>query len=368
MKMEDGEVMRLVALGLSLAAASCLYVYVLNRRLIQLRDNRHKSWLIRAGGLLSVTLGAALGYLAAGTPWLFLPVAVLLVTAAGEARRWLIRRRCAGSAPVAQEAAPIRLFVPNTTTDLAVRRYELAVPDWRGPALRIAHVSDLHLNSHLPLAYFEDAVRRVAAADPDLLFYTGDFITHAEFIGLIPRVLALARGRLGTFGVLGNHDYWADPAAVAEALRSARVTLLGGECTRVPVDAGYTVLLAGCESPWSQQPLPPACVPASGELPLLLTHTPDNIYPLSRLGYAAIFAGHYHAGQIRLPGLGSLVVPSRYGRRFDHGHFIVNETHLFVTAGVGSAEPPLRLWCQPDIFIVDIAGGKSAAQSAATVL
>lgn len=356
MTMENGEAVRLVAIGLFVAAAACVYLYVLNRSLIQLRDNRHKSWLIRVGGLLSVTLSAALGYLAAGTPWLFLPVAVLLVTAAGEARRWLIRRRCAGAAPVAQEAAPVRLSVPNTTTDLAVRRYEMAVPGWRGPRLRIAHISDLHLNSHLPLAYFEDAVRRVAAAGPDLIFYTGDYITHVEFIDLAPRVLALARGRLGTFGVLGNHDYWADPAVVAEVVRSAGVTLLGGECVRIPAGEGGTVLLTGCESPWSHRPLPSGCAPADGELPLMLTHTPDNIYALSRLGYAAIFAGHYHAGQIRLPGLGPLVVPSRYGRRFDHGHFVVHGTHLFVTAGVGSAEPPVRLWCQPDVFIVDVRG------------
>lgn len=346
-----------VALVVSVAAGACVYLFILNRRLIQIRDSRHKSWLIRAGGLLSLTLGGALGYLAAGTPWRFIPAVVLVVTALGEARRLIIRRRCAGAEPVAQEAAAIRLATPNTTTDLAVRRYELAVPGWRGPSLRIAHVSDLHLNSHLPLAYFENALRRVAAAEPDLIFYTGDFITHAEFIGLAPRVLALAHGRLGTFGVLGNHDYWAGPTAVAEAVRSAGVTLLGGECVRVPAGDGGTVLLAGCESPWSHQPPPPACAPAPGELPLMLTHTPDNVYRLSRLGYAAIFAGHYHAGQMRLPLLGALVVPSKYGRRFDHGHFVVRGTHLFVTAGVGSAEPPMRLWCQPDVFIVDVRGG-----------
>ena len=62
------------------------------------------------------------------------------------------------------------------------------------------------------------------------------------------------------------------------------------------------------------------------------------------------------AARCEFPGWGALVVPSKYGRRFDHGHFVINGTHLFVTAGVGSAEPPLRLWCQPDIFIVDVGG------------
>jgi predicted MPP superfamily phosphohydrolase len=67
-----------------------------------------------------------------------------------------------------------------------------------------------------------------------------------------------------------------------------------------------------------------------------------------------VFAGHYHAGQFRIPYIGSVVVPSTYGRRFDHGHFIVNGTHLFATSGIGVAVLPFRIYCQPDIFIVDV--------------
>jgi predicted MPP superfamily phosphohydrolase len=51
-----------------------------------------------------------------------------------------------------------------------------------------------------------------------------------------------------------------------------------------------------------------------------------------------------------------VIVPSRFGRLFDHGHFVVNGTHLFVSSGVGSATPALRFYCQPDIFVIDVAG------------
>jgi hypothetical protein len=347
---------RVIPTLLSCAAAACVYIFFLNRVLIQMRDARRKSLLIRAGGLASVALGGALGYLAAGTPWLLLPLALLLITALGEVRRLIIRRRCAGSPPVEVTAAGVSWRKPDTTTALAVRRYAITVPGWRGPDLRVAHLSDLHLNNHLPLAYYEEVMRRVAAAKPDLIFFTGDFVTHARYIDLLPEILSLARGRLGTFGILGNHDYWADPAAVADTVGAAGITLLQDASVRVPSGDGNHILVTGCEAPWSAQTPSTIAAPATGDLALLLTHTPDNIYRLSRLGYAAIFAGHYHAGQMRLPGLGSLVVPSKYGRRFDHGHLVANNTHLFVTAGIGSAEPPLRLWCQPDVFIVDVLG------------
>lgn len=346
---------RSIAILLAAAAGASAYLFLLNRVLIQMRDARAKSFLIRSGGLLSVAAAGVAGYFAAGTWWLIVPVAVLTIAALGEVRRLITRWRHRGAAPVAVEGPAVRLARPRTTTDLVVRRYAVAAPGWRGPDLRIAHISDLHLNSHLPLSYFRDTMHRVAEAEPDLVFFTGDFVTYRRYASLLPEVLPLARGRLGTFGILGNHDCWADPGIVAEAVTASGVTLLANGGTRIVTGNGNSVLVAGCELPWAREPWQPP-VPAAGELALLLTHTPDNVYWLSKLGFAAIFAGHYHGGQIRLPWLGALVVPSRYGRRFDHGHFVMHGTHLFVTAGVGSAEPPVRLWCPPDVFIVNVTG------------
>jgi predicted MPP superfamily phosphohydrolase len=350
---------------LSLFAGACAYLFFLNRYLIEIKDRRRKFPIV-AGGLLAAGLGSALfGRLSAGTLWMVLPVLVLAATLVGEVRRLVIRRRCQGEPPVVQESGGTSWRRPLTTTDLAIVHYQIACPDWRGPGLKIAHVSDFHANHHLPLAYYESAMRRVAATQPDLIFLTGDFVSKREFVPMLPRFLSLARGRLGTIAVLGNHDYWANGSEVADAVRSAGVTCLGSGCLHLPIEgrAGEatprTALLriCGCEEPWATGEWQP---PEAGALTLVLTHTPDNIYKVCGPGVAAVFAGHYHAGQIRVPGLGSLVVPSAYGRLFDHGHFVVNGTHLFVTAGVGAAVPPLRVYCQPDIFIVELRGGASS--------
>jgi hypothetical protein len=302
---------------------------------------------------------------------MIVPGLVLAATLLGEVRRGVIRWRCRGEPPVARENAGTPLTRPLTTTDLVLARYEIACPDWSGPELRIAHVSDFHANHLLPVSYYESAMRSVAATQPDLVFLTGDFVSKREFVPLLPRFLSIARGRLGTIAVLGNHDYWESGAEVADAVRSAGGIWLGNGCLRFLVEEktdasrqtspggattqGSPLRVCGCERPWAPGDCrPPAAEP--GELTLVLTHTPDNIYELSGPGVTAVFAGHYHAGQIRIPLLGSLVVPSAYGRLFDHGHFIVNGTHLFVTAGVGAAVPPFRVYCQPDVFVVDIRG------------
>jgi hypothetical protein len=163
---------------------------------------------------------------------------------------------------------------------------------------------------------------------------------------------------LGTFATLGNHDYWAGSEPVVEALQQAGIPLIANDCVRLPLWEGVSLRLCGIDDPWGEPAWnPPQFVP--GDLNLIISHSSDNIYRLCEYPFTAVFSGHFHAGQVRLPGFGSLVLPSRYGRRFDHGHFIfknkagAGRTHLFVSAGVGSATPLLRIYCQPDVFVVN---------------
>jgi predicted MPP superfamily phosphohydrolase len=132
------------------------------------------------------------------------------------------------------------------------------------------------------------------------------------------------------------------------------VTTLSGRCETVTLARGG-VRLCGTEAPWGPALDREAVAQDAAEpLPLVaLTHTPDNVYALHELGAAAVFAGHTHGGQMRLPVLGAIIVPSVYGRRFDLGHFNVEGTQLYVSAGVGADEPPLRIYCPPELVEVD---------------
>ncbi len=343
---------RFVSMILTMVSASAGYLYVLNRLLIQMRGKRLKSFMLRAGGLLTLAGSGLLGWRVRRSRWVLLPLIGFVVTVFGEARRLVVRSQHRGAAPVAVDGPAVELARPATTMDLVMVRYEVPVEGWSGPALRVAHVSDFHLNSHLPMSYFQAAMRRVADADPDLVVFTGDFVTYAKYIPLMAHVLPLAKGKLGSYGVIGNHDHWANAAAVRATARSSGVQMLDGNPVRLPLQNGHTVVLSGFEHPWGDGHWQPPERNGT-ELQIVLTHTPDNIYELQKHGFDAIFAGHYHGGQIRVPGLGPLVVPSKHGRLYDRGHFVFGRTHLFVTSGVGSAEPPLRIWCPPDVLVVD---------------
>ncbi|HWY85255.1 MAG TPA: metallophosphoesterase, partial [Gemmataceae bacterium] len=81
---------------------------------------------------------------------------------------------------------------------------------------------------------------------------------------------------------------------------------------------------------------------------LLISHTPDNIRWARRHHVDLMLAGHVHGGQIRLPLIGSLFVPSRYSRKFDCGTFFSDPTVMYVSRGL-AGQHPLRFNCRPEV-------------------
>jgi predicted MPP superfamily phosphohydrolase len=207
-----------------------------------------------------------------------------------------------------------------------------------------------------PLEYYQEVVSVAEQTHADIAVFTGDFLTHIESLPELPKILRPI-GRLETYAVLGNHDYWADPRAIGDVIRASGLRLLSDESHTLAV-GDDEIVVTGYDYPWGTKEK--SIARQGGDmLHVVLSHTPDNIYRIADASADLVFSGHYHAGQIRVPVHGSVVVPSVYGRRFDHGHFVVNGTHLFVASGIGAANPPVRICCRPDIFVVDILQEKS---------
>lgn len=61
-----------------------------------------------------------------------------------------------------------------------------------------------------------------------------------------------------------------------------------------------------------------------------------------------MLSGHNHGGQIRLPFIGPVFMPSRYSRRFDRGFFRRNGTLMYVNEGIGGKHP-VRYGCPPEV-------------------
>ncbi|MBN1481314.1 metallophosphoesterase [candidate division KSB1 bacterium] len=100
--------------------------------------------------------------------------------------------------------------------------------------------------------------------------------------------------------------------------------------------------------PWIRQAIP------DSEFTVLLAHTPDVIAWADSAKIDLQLSGHTHGGQIQLPLLGPLVTGTDLGRKYAQGLFSFDHTTLFVTRGIGTILLPIRLFCRPEIVVIDL--------------
>lgn len=244
---------------------------------------------------------------------------------------------------------------------LVTHERTLELPHWPAAldGLRLALVSDLHAGG--PQVRQETVgrvVARVNEARPDLIAVLGDAIdpnVHGatpvapEAVG---RELGALSAPLGVVGVLGNHDWSNDGPGVLRALREAGVTVLENETFAVPA-RGTMLHVAGVADANTRLPdlyatlrdVPP------GAAVLLLSHNPD-VFPQVPARVSLTVAGHTHGGQVDLPLVRRLAIPSRFGDRYARGHVVEDGRHLFVTSGIGTSRWPVRLRRPPEIVVL----------------
>lgn len=207
-------------------------------------------------------------------------------------------------------------------------------------------LSDLHFHGSPSRLFFESVFAEVHERwpAPDLLCLVGDYVdtdAHREWVGPLLGGLKSAGPRLA---ILGNHDKHHHPELVRESLAAAGYRVLGRAWETVEV-RGVPVAVIGHEGPWL--PAPDAAAPPAG-FRLCLSHTPDNFYWGQRHDLDLMLCGHVHGGQVRVPLIGPIFVPSVYGRRFDEGVFVGDPTVMVVNRGLSGKEP-LRFRCHPQV-------------------
>jgi hypothetical protein len=130
-----------------------------------------------------------------------------------------------------------------------------------------------------------------------------------------------------------------------DALMRAGFIVLHGTWTTVEAD-GATIAVGGTSAPWGPDVDPAAMPPA--DFGLLLSHSPDRFYRAVQWGVDLMLSGHNHGGQIRLPFVGAVFMPSVYSRRFDRGFFRRGRTLMYASDGIAGMHP-VRYGCPPEV-------------------
>jgi predicted MPP superfamily phosphohydrolase len=245
---------------------------------------------------------------------------------------------------------------------LQITRLTLPVADLP-PAFegyRIVQLSDLHLGVRFIQEYLPVVVQAANREQPDLLAITGDIATgRRKGLAEAQAVLADLRARDGVWAILGNHDYSVGVDLVASALREAQIRLLcNAHC--VIRRASDQLVIAGIDDVvWGTPDLPKALHGAPEDSPvILLAHEPD----FARIAAAdprivLQLSGHTHGGQIRLPGLKPLILPT-FGHAYPDGPYWVRGMVLYTSRGIGTGRMVMRFHCRPEMVVITLVGSQ----------
>lgn len=229
----------------------------------------------------------------------------------------------------------------------------------------VLQLSDLHVGPRVDATYLMETLAEAKRLTPDLVVFTGDFISYrssAQFDELARVMAHSPRGRLATLAVLGNHDFgraWREvdvAERVHEVLAGAGITVLRNDVTDV-----NGLQVAGLGDYWTPDFGPPRPVrtllsapphaPGAAELrdasstldrldrgkaTLVLCHNPDVVdEPIWGNLRGWVIAGHTHGGQCKPPFLPPPVLPVR-NRRYTAGAFSVGpDRTLYINRGLG---------------------------------
>lgn len=255
---------------------------------------------------------------------------------------------------------------------LLVHEDDLVLPHWPVAldGLKIVQLSDLHVGAPwVDLGKLRKVVELSNAQSPDLVLLTGDYIAHVLGGKLLPpediaRELAALQAPLGVHAVLGNHDWFFDGLRMKAALGAAGIDVL--EDRAMSLERGGTrfwLLGIGDYNETAHDWRTPLADIPPGEAVIAFTHSPD-VFPDLPERVTLTLAGHTHGGQVRLPFVGALRVPSKYGSRYDLGAFEEAGHLLFVSPGIGTSILPLRLGVPPRISLLRLHADAMPSQSA----
>lgn len=270
-----------------------------------------------------------------------------------------------------------------------VRFHELAVLPAGARPMRVLHVSDAHM------APWQRRKQRWMAAlaelQPDLVVNTGDNMGHPDGLRGLRTAFDPLRGIPGVF-VHGSNDhaapsprnplrYFTGPSKVTHTAEPLDTDALDGyladELGWLNLNNAGGTLNAGdlriaafgvsdAHRGWDDLEVLPGLVSqlradGSADLTIGVTHAPYRrvLDDFVDLGADAIFAGHTHGGQVRVPGFGALVancdIPLRQARGLSEWTHAGRTAPLNVSAGLGhSIYAPVRFACRPEASLLTL--------------
>ncbi|NMM62228.1 metallophosphoesterase [Clostridium sp. P21] len=223
--------------------------------------------------------------------------------------------------------------------------------------LKIALISDIHLNAINNYDHFNKVVDKINSINPDILCFSGDIFDGdyyaAESPEKIQKLLMSIQVKYGIYACIGNHDAGKTYNQMIEFLEKSSVNVLYDNY--INIDNKFVIAGRRDSSPIGDQGEVRSQIPSLGvqykDLPIIvLDHQPSNIRECNS-DIDLVLCGHTHRGQI---------FPINYITKaifdVDYGYYKKdqNSPHVIVSSGVGTWGPPFRIGTDNEVVSINI--------------
>jgi uncharacterized protein len=236
-------------------------------------------------------------------------------------------------------------------------------------SLNVVLISDIHLGTLIGNRHLERIIKKIDKLKPDLILLAGDVLDEDLKPVLQQNTGELLRSfkaPLGVYAVMGNHEYIGGAEPAYNYLTQHGITIIRDSIIKVNEsfyiigrDDREKLRFTGIE----RKKLERLVSMANQQFPLIMMdHQPYNLLEKSRLGVDLQLSGHTHHGQLW---------PLNFvtGAIFEvsQGYQQINNMHVYVSNGIGTWGPPVRIGNRPEIVYLTISfkrTGEPALQAA----
>lgn len=225
----------------------------------------------------------------------------------------------------------------------------------------LMQISDIHIGDRFDYHFIIDSFKKAKELEPDFVVYTGDYVSlsndEVQYDKLQETLKNIVHGRLGTLGILGNHDYgknWSQISIannIADKLEQSGIKVLRNESVEL-----NGINFIGFDDYWGRNFNPEKAMNGFDKTKanIALCHNPDVCdLDIWRDYNSWILSGHTHGGQVKPPFLRPPMLPVK-NKKYSAGQIeLGNGRTLYINRALGHLWQ-VRFNVRPEITIFEL--------------
>lgn len=216
--------------------------------------------------------------------------------------------------------------------------------------LRIVQLSDLHMGPVRSKIFLEKAIGYTNKLRPDYVFITGDLV-DGRYKYPEDYFKSLNNIKAKTYFVIGNHETYAGTERITDSLENINISILRN--TDTIINELQIIGIDDSEDKKQVETQLSSIKIDKSKYSVLLYHRPDGFKQAVVHNIDLMLSGHTHAGQI-FP----FNILTYWANGFNQGLYKMNSSTLYVSSGIGTWGPPMRLGTRSEIVLIRLLPSK----------